>query len=100
VPTAFGNHLWRVFDEVVKARSARLWIGKQDRGERPWAIVLLLGFLSHIAIGFVHIDRPSAGRLAMTLFACATTACYWLLTRSIDPFASLDANYYLNRPGF
>jgi hypothetical protein len=95
VPTAFGNHLWHVFDDVVKARSARLWTGQHNRSERSWALVLFLGFLSHIAIAFVHIDRPSAGRLAITLFACATTACYWLLTRSIDPFAGLDTSNYL-----
>ena len=95
MPTAFGNHLWHVFDEVVKARSTRLWIGKQDHSEQSWALILILGFMSHIAIGFVHADRPSAGGLAMTLFACATTACYWLLTRAIDPFAKLDTSSYL-----
>lgn len=95
IPTAVGNHLWRVFDDVVKARSARLWIGKQDRSEQSWLIVLVLGFLSHIAIGFVHADRPSAGTLAMALFGLATTASYWLLTRAIDPFARLNANSYL-----
>lgn len=95
MPTAVGNHLWRVFDDVVKARSARLWIGKQDRSEQSWLIVLVLGFLSHIAIGFVHADRPSAGKLAMVLFASATTASYWLLSRAIDPFARLDSTYYL-----
>ncbi len=95
LPTAFGNHLWHVFDDVVKARSVRLWIGKQDRSEQSWMLVLMLGFLSHIAIGFVHADRPSAGRLAIALFACTTTACYWLLTRAIDPFARLDTASYL-----
>lgn len=95
VPTALGNHLWRVFDEIVEARSTRLWIGKQDRSEQSWALVLVLGFLSHIAIGWVHADRPAAGRLAITLFACTTTASYWLLTRAIDPFAHLDTTDYL-----
>jgi len=95
VPTAFGNHVWHVFDDVVKTRSTRLWIGQHDHSERSWALVLLLGFLSHIVIGLVHADRPSAGKLAMAFFACATTACYWLLTRAIDPFAGLDATQYL-----
>lgn len=95
VPTAMANHLWRVFDDVVKARNERLWIGTHGRSEQSWALVLVLGFLSHIAIGLVHADRPAAGRTAMTLFACATTASYWLLTRSINPFAHLDTNEYL-----
>jgi hypothetical protein len=95
VPTTFGNHLWHVFDDFVKARSALLWIGKGDRSEQSWMLVLILGFLSHVAIGCVHADRPSAGGLAMALFALATTACYWLLTRAIDPFAHLDTTYYL-----
>lgn len=95
VPTALGNHLWRVFDDVVKARSGRLWIAQEGHSEQSWALVLVLGLLSHITIGFVHADRPSAGKLAMALFACATTASYWLLTRAIDPFARLDASYYL-----
>jgi len=95
LPTAFGNHLWRVFDDVVRARSVRLWIGTQDRSEQSWMLVLILGFLSHIAIGFVHADRPAAGRLAIALFACTTTACYWLLTRAMDPFARLNTASYL-----
>lgn len=95
VPTALGNHLWRVFDDVVKARNERLWIGTHGRSEQSWALVLVLGFLSHIAIGLVHADRPAAGRTAMALFACATTASYWLLTRAINPFAHLDTTDYL-----
>jgi len=95
VPTALGNNLWHVFEDVVKTQRGRLWIGQQGHSELSWALVLMLGFLSHIAIGFVHVDRPSAGRLALTLFACATTAVYWLLTRAIDPFAHLDTSYYL-----
>ena len=95
LPTAFGNHLWGVFDDVVKARSVRLWVGGQGRSDQAWMLVLMLGFLAHIAIGFVHADRPSAGRLALALFACTTSACYWLLTRAIDPFSRLDTAYYL-----
>ena len=95
VPTALGNHLWRVFDDVVRARSERLWIGAHSRGTNSWMLVLVLGLLSHIAIGLVHADRPRAGGLALLLFACATTAAYWLLTRTLDPFANLDTLQYL-----
>jgi hypothetical protein len=95
MPTAFANHLWHVFDDVIKARSERHWIGQQDRSEQSWALVLVLGFLSHIAIGSVHADRPSAGRLAIALFAGTTSAAYWLLTRAIDPFGHLDPGFYL-----
>ena len=90
LPISFGNHLWRVFDDIVRARSERLWIGAHPHRQWSWALVLVLGFLSHIAIGFVHIDRPRAGRLALALFACATTATYGLLLRASDPFANLD----------
>jgi hypothetical protein len=95
VPTALGNHFWRVFDDVVKARSGHLWIAQEGHSEQSWALVLVLGLLSHIAIGFVHADPPPDGKLAMALFACATTSSYWLLTRAINPFARLDASYYL-----
>ena len=95
MPTAFGNQLWHVFDDLVKARSWRLRIGAQDRSEQSWALVLAVGFLAHIAIGWVHADRPSAGRQAIALFGCTTTAAYWLLSRAIDPFGHLDPAYYL-----
>ena len=95
MPTALGNHLWRVFDDVVRARNGRLWIGAHGRSEESWALVLVLGLLSHIAIGLVHADRPRAGKLALVLFACATTASYWLLTRANDPFAQLETMKYL-----
>lgn len=95
VPTAMGNHLWRVFDDVVDARNRRLWIGSHGRSETSWGLVLVLGLVAHIAIGWVHADRPAAGTLAMGLFALTTSAAYWHLTRTADPFAHLDATQYL-----
>ena len=95
IPTALGNHLWRVFDDIMSARSEHLWIAAHGRSDQSWVLVLVLGLLSHIAIGLVHADRPLAGMLAMALFACATTAAYWLLTRAINPFANLDTMQYL-----
>jgi hypothetical protein len=95
VPTAMGNHLWRVFDDIVEARNGQLWIGSQRRSETSWGLVLALGLLAHIAIGWVHADRPAAGTLAMMLFALTTSAAYWHVTQAADPFAHLDATHYL-----
>lgn len=94
LPSALSNHLWRLYDEVVKARDTRLSIGSKGHNEQTWVIILVLGFLSHIAIGVVHADRPLAGVVAMTLFACATTLAYWILSQGINPFAHLDLTEY------
>lgn len=95
MPGALSSHLWHLFDEVVKTRSTRLWIGSKGHSEQTWGIILVLGLLSHIAIGLVHADRPPAGVVAMILFACATTVAYWILSQGINPFAHLDTTYYL-----
>ena len=94
VPTALGNHLWRVFDDVVDARNGRLWIGSHGRSENSWGLVLVLGLLAHIAIGWVHADRTAAGTLALALFAITTSAAYWHLLQASDPFAHLETSTY------
>jgi hypothetical protein len=95
VPAALGNHLWGLFDDIVRTRDERLWIGAHSRRDGSWILVLILGLMSHLAIGFVHADRPRGGALALALFACATTASYVALMDAIDPFANLDTTSYL-----
>lgn len=90
VPTAVADDLFRVFDELVRARSERIWVGAHNRNRDSWYVVLVLGLLAHVAIGVVHMDRPRAGLLALVLFAVATTASYRLLTDALNPFVNVD----------
>lgn len=71
---------------------SRLWVGSHNRNNSAWTVVLILGFLSHLAIALVHLDKPRAGALALGLFGVATTTSYWLLTYSANPFRALHTN--------
>ncbi|MGI9247120.1 MAG: hypothetical protein ACR2I8_10555, partial [Steroidobacteraceae bacterium] len=85
-----GVHIFHLLDKLVEARAARLWVGMHNRNLDSWAVVLVLGLLSHIAVGFVHLDRPRAGLLSIALFALATSSAYWLLTGALNPFINVD----------
>jgi hypothetical protein len=80
------SHLLHLLDEVVKARSERLWIGSQSPNFAVWFGIFALGFLSNVALAMVHQDRPRASLRALVLFNVAVCVAYWLLLRAENPY--------------
>lgn len=89
-PSPVSFELFRLFDQITEARAARLWVSHTYRHNGTWVVIFFLGFLSHLTIALVHADRPRAGLRALLIFGFATTAAYWLLLASINPFANIE----------
>lgn len=79
-------HLFAVLDDLEAARAERLSIGADAGGSNAWYSVLALWLFSFAALAAVHLDRPPAGRLALTLFALATGASFFFLVLHDSPY--------------
>lgn len=90
LPVATGMRLYTLLNDIGRTRSDRLWIDRNHTDFMSWLGVLLLGYVTHLAVAAVHFDRPRAGAVALTLFATATTIAYWSLGVVDDPYRHLD----------
>lgn len=86
LPMTTQSQLIGLFGDLSKARTDQLWIGSHHTEGYAWLAVLLLGFMSHLAIGAIHFDKQKAGRLMLCLFAVTTTVTYWCLGIIADPY--------------
>jgi hypothetical protein len=53
-----------------------------------WVMVLFLGFMTQIAIGVVHLDKPRARAVTLFIFTMAMAVTLILLAGLDQPFAS------------
>ena len=69
------------------ARSERLAIASDSTSELKWAVVLILGFITQIAIGAVHLTKPRAQIAALAIFSVAVIVSLGLVALQEHPFA-------------
>lgn len=90
MPGPAAAQAFALVDDIATTRSDRLWIGRNHTEFHSWLAVLLIGFMTHLAVASVHLDRPRAGALALGLLATTTTIAYWSLGVVDDPYRHLD----------
>ncbi len=71
---------------VAGARSDRLALGGDRTYDLKWFTVLFLCFMTQIAIGAVHLDRPRAHALALALFSAAAIVALGMIAEQESPF--------------
>lgn len=69
------------------ARSERLALGGDLTNGIKWLTVFLLGVLTQIAIGLVHLEKPRAHVAALTLFSIAVVVVLGLIALQEQPFS-------------
>jgi hypothetical protein len=72
---------------VGTARSERLALASDNTSELKWAIVLILGVMTQIAIGMVHLQKRNAHVAALTVFSVAAVCTLGLIALQEHPFA-------------
>ncbi|MEM8956965.1 MAG: hypothetical protein AAGC86_04030 [Pseudomonadota bacterium] len=87
LPQAVGAELFRSIDALSEARQLRLHIGSGHGDAYRWSLILILSVFSHIAVAFVHGDRPKALILSLAVFSLA-------LSTSICVMAIYDSPYF------
>jgi hypothetical protein len=86
LPGPTATQLNVLMNDISRTRSDRLWIGGNHTEVSSWLAVILLGFLTHLAVASVHFDRQRAGASALALLASTTTIGYWSLGIVADPY--------------
>jgi hypothetical protein len=84
--TPVQNSLLGATVSVATARADRLSLAVDRSYELEWASVLLLGILTQIALGFVHLEKPRAMLAAVGLFSVAAIVALGLIAAQENPF--------------
>lgn len=72
---------------VGTARSDRLALASDRTSNLKWDIVLLLGIMTQVAIGLVHLHKRNALMAALTVFSVAAVIALGLIGLQERPFA-------------
>lgn len=72
---------------VGTARSDRLALASDRTNDLKWTMVLILGVMTQIAIGLVHLQRRNPHIAALTTFSIAAVVTLGLIAMQERPFA-------------
>lgn len=72
--------------DIRAARRDRNSVEHSRTGELKWAAALVLGLLTQIGVVVVHLGKPRASALAVTLFAVGMAFMLWVILERLDPF--------------
>ncbi|WP_370568533.1 hypothetical protein [Methylocystis sp. Sn-Cys] len=79
-----------LIDTVMKLRSAReqrLAIAGAYPDDRKWAAVIIIAFITQIALAVVHLERAGSQLLAQAIFSAAAIVALSLVASVEEPFA-------------
>lgn len=72
---------------VGTARSERLALASDNTSELKWTMVLMLGIMTQIAIGLVHLQKRNAHVAALCVFSVAAVLALGMIALQEHPFA-------------
>jgi hypothetical protein len=72
---------------VGTARSERLAIAADRTNDLKWEIVLILGVMTQVAVGLVHLAKRNPHIAALTVFSISAVATLGLIALQEHPFA-------------
>jgi hypothetical protein len=72
--------------EIRAVRRDRIAVANSKTGELKWIGAFILGVLVQMAVVVVHLGKPRAMVLAVTLFAVGMAFALWVVLVRLDPF--------------
>lgn len=72
---------------ISSARSERLALASDSTSELKWSIVLILGIMTQVAIGAVHLQKRNPQIAALAVFSVAAVIALGLIALQEHPFA-------------
>jgi membrane protein YdbS with pleckstrin-like domain len=75
--------------QISALRSQRLELATDGSSTLKWAIVLLLGVVTQVALGLVHLDRPRPQLAAVAVFSAAAVVALGLISMQEWPFSGV-----------
>ena len=71
---------------VCTARTDRLSLSSDQTNDLKWISVLVLGLMTQVALGLVHLEKPRALLAALTVFSTAAVVALGLIALQEHPF--------------
>lgn len=71
---------------VGTARNDRLALSSDHTNDLKWLVVIVLGVLTQVGIGLVHLEKPRAFLASLTVFASAAVVALGLIALQEYPF--------------
>jgi len=90
VPAPVASQLAGMVEKLAEARAERLWIGSRRSNPHAWLTLMLLGLISHLALAAVHLGKPRAALLSLSLYGATTTLAFWSLALADAPYRRTD----------
>ena len=72
---------------VSSARSERLSLASDSTSELKWSIVLILGIMTQVAIGVVHLQKRNPQIAALVVFSVSAVVALGLIALQEHPFS-------------
>ena len=72
--------------EIRAARRDRNSVAESNTAQLKWIAVFVLGVLTQMAVVVVHMGKPRATVLAITLFGVGMAFMLWVVLERLDPF--------------
>jgi hypothetical protein len=71
---------------IGTTRNERVAISTDHTNDLKWLVVILLAFITQVAIALVHLERPRAFIATMTVFSCAVVVTLGIIALQEYPF--------------
>ncbi|MGD9545127.1 MAG: hypothetical protein AB7F41_11370 [Methylocystis sp.] len=91
IEPVFQRTLINTVMRLRSAREQRLAVAGGFPDDRKWAAVILIAFITQIALAVVHLDRPSSQLLAQAIFALAAIVPISLVASVDEPYSPPNA---------
>lgn len=77
--------------EMRAARSEMAAVVHSQTSTLKWIAAFVLGVLTQMGVVAVHLGKPRAAALAVTLFSCGMAFMLWVVLMRLDPFLGKNA---------
>jgi hypothetical protein len=71
---------------LAEARSTRISLASDRSNDLKWISVLILGVITQVSLGLVHLEKPRAQLAAILLFSAAAVVALGLIALQEQPF--------------
>ena len=79
-----------VLYDIARARAEKFSLSGAGTNYIAWAVIIVLGFVAHLSLMAVNLDKPRAAITILTLFAIATTVAYWAIAIDELPYRNIS----------
>ena len=100
LPGPAASHLQSVISDISRLRETKASLSAHAMNGPAWLTVALLFLVSTVSLTLVHIDRPPAAKLLLTVFLIATSFCFLHVTILQDPFRGFEVHKTNTWPGY